>query len=73
MFPWIPVVSKMLYIMCCHAYTIGLSNPYVEVKVGMEIMYRSRVIKHTLNPEWLEHVSLNMPSADEVITMVTIL
>ena len=50
----------------------GLSNPYVEVKVGMEIVYRSKVIKHTLNPEWLEHVSLSMPSADEVITVVTI-
>ena len=38
----------------------------------MEIVYRSKVVKHTLNPEWLEHVSLNMPSADEVITVVTI-
>lgn len=62
---------------CCklclnYAHT-GLSNPYVEVKVGMEITYRSKVVKHTLNPEWLEHVSLNMPSTDEVITVVTML
>ena len=54
-------------------HNAGLSNPYVEVKVGMEIVYHSKVIKHTLHPEWLEHVSLNMPSTDEVITVVTIL
>ena len=39
----------------------------------MEIVYRSRVLHHTLNPEWLEHVTLNMPSADEIIAVVTII
>lgn len=51
----------------------GLSNPYIEVKYGMEIVYRTKVMKHTLNPDWLEHVSLSMPSVDEVITVVTTL
>jgi len=41
------------------------------VKYGMEVMYRSKVLRHTLNPDWRETVSLTAPNSDEIITVVT--
>ncbi|XP_065906319.1 uncharacterized protein [Dysidea avara] len=49
--------------------TDGLSNPYIVVKYGMEVMYRSKVFRHTLNPDWRETVSLTAPNLDEIITV----
>lgn len=48
----------------------GLSDPYVLVKYGSKTMFRSRVVKKSLNPEWDECVTLSAPSADDVILVV---
>ena len=48
----------------------GLSDPYVIIKYGSEIMFRTHVIEKSLNPEWNESVSLAAPSRDDIIKVV---
>ncbi len=49
----------------------GLSDPYILVKYGSQIMFRSKVIKKSLNPEWNERVTLTAPSTDDIIYVVS--
>lgn len=48
----------------------GLSDPYVLVKYGSRVMFRSSVIKKTLNPHWVESVTLSAPCSDDIIHVV---
>ena len=48
----------------------GLSDPYVVVKYQSRVMFRSKVIKKTLNPEWNETVTLPAPAKDDIIHVV---
>lgn len=48
----------------------GLSDPYVVVKYGSQVMFRSKVIKKSLNPEWNETATLTPPTADDIIHVV---
>ncbi|XP_064394544.1 uncharacterized protein LOC135341813 isoform X2 [Halichondria panicea] len=45
----------------------GLSDPYIVVKYGGATMFRSRVVKKSLNPDWDESATLSPPSTDEII------
>jgi Ca2+-dependent lipid-binding protein len=49
----------------------GLSDPYVLVKYGTRIMFRSKVVKESLNPEWNQVASLVAPAAEDVILVVS--
>lgn len=53
---------------CVH--TPGLSDPYIVVKYGGATMFRSRVVKKSLNPDWDESATLSPPSTDEIIKVV---
>ena len=48
----------------------GLSDPYIVVKYGSSVMFRTHVIEKCLNPEWNENVSLAAPSHDDIIKVV---
>ena len=48
----------------------GLSDPYVVIKYGSHVMFRSSVIKKTLNPHWEESATLTAPGTDDVIHVV---
>lgn len=50
----------------------GLSDPYVVVKYGSQTMFRSKVIKKSLNPEWNEVATLTPPSSDDIIHVVCV-
>ena len=49
----------------------GLSDPYILVKYGSKIVFRSKVIKKCLNPEWNQRVTLTAPSTDDIIYVVS--
>ena len=49
----------------------GFSDPYVVVKYGHDTMFKSRVVKKSLNPEWHESVTLSAPPPDDVIKVVS--
>lgn len=48
----------------------GLSDPYVVVKYGSQIMFRSKVVEKSLNPEWNELATLSPPTSDDIIYVV---
>lgn len=50
----------------------GLSDPYVLVKYGTRVMFRSKVVKKSLNPEWNQVASLTAPAPEETILVVSI-
>ena len=50
----------------------GLSDPYVLVKYGSRTMFRSKVVKKSLNPEWNQVATLAAPSPEEVILVVSV-
>ncbi len=50
----------------------GLSDPYVVIKYGSRVMFRSKVIKETLNPEWNETVTMAVPAPDDIIRVVSV-
>ena len=52
-----------------HTHT-GLSDPYIVVKYGSDTVFKSSVIKKSLNPEWNENATLSAPSTDEIIKVV---
>lgn len=49
----------------------GLSDPYVVVKYGSKIMFKSKVIKKSLNPEWNARATLTPPSAEDIVYVVS--
>lgn len=49
----------------------GFSDPYVLVKYGSRIVFRSKVVKKSLNPEWNQVASLAAPSPEDVILVVS--
>ena len=64
------LLLHLLY--CPYTYTlIGFSDPYIVVKYGSETVFRSSVVKKSLNPEWEESATLSAPSADEIIKVVS--
>ena len=48
----------------------GLSDPYIVIKYGSSVMFRTHVIEKCLNPEWNESVSLAAPAHDDIIKVV---
>ena len=49
----------------------GLSDPYVVVKYGSRVMFRSSVIKKTLNPDWNQCATLTGPGTEDPIHVVS--
>ena len=45
----------------------NLSNPYITIKYGSDVKFKTRTVKKTLDPEWNETVSLSCPSPAESI------
>ena len=48
----------------------GLSDPYIVVKYGTRIMFRSKVVKKSLSPEWNEVATLTAPSPGDAVHVV---
>lgn len=48
----------------------GLSDPYIVVKYGTQIMFRSKVVKKSLAPEWNEVATLTAPSPGDLVQVV---
>ena len=55
----------------CILTLAGFSDPYIVVKYGSETVFKSSVVKKSLNPEWEESATLSAPSADEIIKVVS--
>ena len=49
----------------------GLSDPYVIIKYGPQVMFRSSVIKKTLNPHWAESATLTAPGSEDIVYVVS--
>ena len=49
----------------------GLSDPYLVVKYGTEVMFRTRVIHKMLSPQWNDSATLSSPHPDEIIRVVS--
>ena len=54
---------------CCPP---GLSDPYVVVKFGGRVVFRSSVVKKSLNPDWRESATLTAPRTGELIRVVSL-
>ncbi|CAM1331331.1 Uncharacterised protein g10548 [Pycnogonum litorale] len=48
----------------------GFSDPYCEVRVSDEIVFKTSVKKKTLNPEWNESVTIKLPKPNESLRVV---
>ncbi|KAI8515042.1 hypothetical protein Bbelb_076330 [Branchiostoma belcheri] len=45
----------------------GLSDPFCEVRIKNDLLFKSTVIKKSLNPVWDESVTINMPAQNETL------
>ncbi|XP_066279925.1 uncharacterized protein [Branchiostoma lanceolatum] len=45
----------------------GLSDPFCEVRIKNDLLFKSTVIKKSLNPVWDESVTINMPAQTETL------
>ena len=58
--------------MCvCVCATAGLSDPYIVIKYSEEVVFRTKVVRNSLNPQWNECASLAMPTPEEKIIIVS--
>lgn len=48
----------------------GFSDPYIVVKYGTRIMFRSKVVKKSLAPEWNELATLTAPNPEDHVHVV---
>ena len=48
----------------------GNSDPYVKVKMGEKLIYRSRVVYKSLNPRWMESFSVSIPSRNTALRFI---
>ena len=53
-----------------HHLPPGLSDPYLVVRYGQDTVFKTRVIKKTLDPEWNESATLSAPHSDDLIKVV---
>jgi Ca2+-dependent lipid-binding protein len=49
----------------------GLSDPYVKFRLGSE-KYRSKVIRHTLNPKYYESFKLHIYNTNKMTLNITV-
>lgn len=53
---------------CCACE--GFSDPYVEIVVRNEKKYATDIKKKTLDPKWVENITLQLPAKDETLDVV---
>jgi len=44
---------------------------YVVVKYGQDVMFKTQVVKKSLNPDWHKNVTLSSPPPDKIIIVVS--
>ena len=60
-----------LHLCTLNSDQLGLSDPYVVVKYGQDVMFKTQVVKKSLNPDWHKSVTLSAPPPDKIIIVVS--